>query len=339
MGDYKPGEAREWAREHMRGVGGTIIPTFTQDLKRLNERAIRHDVRRERELGFWGANLVSECATTLEEYRRFVEVAVDEGSKVGLKIILQASFDTLDDTIQAVRDGAAAGADGVLMGYPSTFHPKNEQEIFDFTEKVSRASHLGVILFPVHLWNFGRLHPSGFNPKLTAKMVREIPNVIAVKCEIGIPATASVMEMQKMVGSDVIVCDAFEQNVPTWIGAFGMRWMGTANYEYFGNLLPKYFELLHQEKWEQGMEIYWRLQPARAAAREIQVSTAGGNLIHRNVWKYQGWLSGFNGGPLRQPVMRILSHQMNQLRRGLVASGSKPDIDDDGQYFIGRNPE
>ena len=45
----------------------------TDDLGSLNEAAIRHDVRRNIELGFWGALLVSEAGTTLDEMRRRVE--------------------------------------------------------------------------------------------------------------------------------------------------------------------------------------------------------------------------------------------------------------------------
>ena len=62
--DYKKAEAKDWAREHMKGVCNVLMPTFTSDLKSLNEKAIRHDVRRDIELGFWGALIVSECGTT-----------------------------------------------------------------------------------------------------------------------------------------------------------------------------------------------------------------------------------------------------------------------------------
>ena len=81
----------------MRGVCNVIMPTFTSDLKRLNEQAIRHDVRREIELGFWGALVVSECGTTHDEYQRFLEICADE-ARGRLHLVLQGSFDTLEDT-------------------------------------------------------------------------------------------------------------------------------------------------------------------------------------------------------------------------------------------------
>ena len=47
MASYKKNEARAWALENMRGVANVVIPTFTQDLKRLNETAIRYDIEKE----------------------------------------------------------------------------------------------------------------------------------------------------------------------------------------------------------------------------------------------------------------------------------------------------
>ena len=80
---YKRSEAKDYAKQHWRGVCNVIMPSFTSDLSKLNEAAIRHDVRRNIELGFWGALLVSECATSLDEYKRFMEIAVDEASLHG----------------------------------------------------------------------------------------------------------------------------------------------------------------------------------------------------------------------------------------------------------------
>ncbi|MEQ8492695.1 MAG: dihydrodipicolinate synthase family protein, partial [Gammaproteobacteria bacterium] len=64
----------------------------------------------------------------------------------------------------------------------------------------------------------------------------------------------------------------------------------------------------------------------------------GSNFLHRMLWKYQGWLQGFNGGPLRAPTMRLVDRQMKALRQGLVAAGFDIDAPDDAEFFRGRNP-
>ncbi len=50
----------------------------------------------------------------------------------------------------------------------------------------------------------------------------------------------------------------------------------------------------------------------------------GGFFLNRQAWKFQGWLQGYNGGPLRMPTQRIHDHQMGALRKGLIDAGSRP---------------
>jgi 4-hydroxy-tetrahydrodipicolinate synthase len=56
------------------------------------------------------------------------------------------------------------------------------------------------------------------------------------------------------------------------------------------------------------------------------------------MWKYEGWLQGYNGGPLRHPTMRIYLRDMVALRRGQQAAGLDPTSDPDEAFFVGRNP-
>ena len=160
---YPKAEARSWARETMRGVANVLTPTFTSDLSGLNEEAVRHDVRLEIEYGFWGALLVAETAATLDEYVEFAAWAADE-ARGRLHLIHHASFNTLEENIEAAQRVGRAGAELVLLAYPPSFYPKNEDELFDYTAAFCDGVDLGVILFPVPLWGFERIHPAaGFS--------------------------------------------------------------------------------------------------------------------------------------------------------------------------------
>lgn len=44
MGNTKR-DLKLWAKEHLRGVENTLLPSFTPDLAALDEEGIRHDVR------------------------------------------------------------------------------------------------------------------------------------------------------------------------------------------------------------------------------------------------------------------------------------------------------
>lgn len=337
MAEYRKSEAREWAKQKMRGVANVIHPTFTHDLQRLNEKAIRFDVNKEIEYGFWGALLVAETATTFDEYIQFTEWAADE-AKGKLYLVHHASFNTLEENIRAVQAAESAGADVILLSYPASFYPKSSQEIYEYTKAFCDSTNLGVILFPVPYWNFERFHPAGFAPDLTRRLVEDVPNIVAIKAEQGMPTLAGFIQTHKELSDKVLVTFPVEDQGLPLSSILDMPFMGTSNTEYYGPMIPKIFAMIQEGQFSQAMDLYWQIHPARRANAAAMSSIAGANFIHRYLWKYQGWLSGFNGGPLRQPTMRITQPQMASLRQGLVASGLPVTDDTDDAFFIGRNP-
>jgi dihydrodipicolinate synthase/N-acetylneuraminate lyase len=335
---YDRSEARAWAREHMRGVCDVIIPSFTADLSGLNERGIRHDVRRNIELGFWGALLVSEAGTTLDEMRQFMEIAVDEAQGRHY-LVLHGTFDTLDQQVAMAAAAKQAGVDAVLFGYPNSFYPVSSSDLYEYTRKFCERVDLGVILFAAHHWNFERIDVSGFPLEVLVRAAAELPNVVAVKYEVGRPGAVGTYECFKaLAGSGVLVSDPFEPNAPIWTENFEMPWMGTSNYEYFGDMVPRTLEALHQGRREDAMKLYWQMQPARTARLAEQATFGGANFIHRYLWKYQAWLNGFNGGPLRQPAMKLSDAQMRRMADALRRAGIADPKDELSSYFVGRNP-
>jgi len=337
MPPYTQEETKDWARTTMRGVCNVIMPTFSSDLKKLNEAAIRHDVRRSRELGFWGALAVSECGTTLDEYVRFVEVAADEAGD-DFHIMFHGSFDTLEDTIKAGQACAAVGADCMLLSYSPTFYPLTDDDVYEWTTAVLDAVPLAAVLFAVHLWNFQRLHPSELSPQLVARLA-DHPRAVAIKCEGGGSGNGSHADVIRLCGDKLLISDPRESTSPGHIQWFGMQWMGTSNFQYFGDAIPKYFALMHEGKWEEAMEIYWRIHPARTTRLADLATYSGAHFIHRPSWKYMEWLVGFNGGPLRMPTMRLNDGQTKRLADAAVRSGIIDAMPGDmTEFYLGRNP-
>lgn len=335
--EYTKTTAKDWAREVFHGVCNVIIPSYTADLKSLNERGIRHDVRRNIELGFWGALLVSEAGTTMAEMRHFMEIAVDE-ARGRHRFLLHGTFDTADDIVKMAEEARQVGVDGLLLGHPNSFYPKDADGLYDYIAYVCERTELAVVLFAAGHWNFTRLHPSGYPPQVLAKAA-DLSNVVAVKYEVGRPGIAGDYEFWKMLkGKRVLFSDPFEAHSPLTVEMFGQQWMGTSNYEYFGAAVPQYFKLLREGQYDHAMKIYWQIQPARAARFAEQATFGGANFIHRYLWKYQAWLIGYNGGPVRQPVMKLNDGQMRRMRDALVRSGLEPAQDEPARFFVGRNP-
>lgn len=337
MAKFATGEARAWAREHLRGVNGCVMPSFSADQDDLNEEAIRHDVRRERELGFTGFLIVGECGTTASEFERFVRICVDEAGE-DLVTIVQAAAGTLAENIAIAQMAEAQGVDLIMPSYPITFYPQSAAEVVDYTRAIGEASDLGLIVFAMNLWNFTRLHPSGFAPDWLEQIVDEVPNVVAIKNEIGNAGVAGLAEVFWRLKDRVLVADPLEMNAPAWIEAYGMPWMGTSNYEYFGDAIPRIHRLAHDESTrDEAMTLYWQIDPARSATSALMAEANGGtSFVHRLLWKYQGWLQGFNGGAVRSPHARLHDRQMQQLRAAARASGLQVTDEPDENFFVGR---
>jgi 4-hydroxy-tetrahydrodipicolinate synthase len=338
MTRYRRTEAREWAREHLVGVVNCTIPSFTSDLTTINEKAIRHDTRRAIEHGFAGTLGVSEVAITLPEYLEFLRVIKDEA---GDRLILthHASWSNLEQNLEAVRGAEEAGAELVLLSYPPNFYPETEQEIYDYTKAVCDATGLAVMLFPMFLWGFSpRIHPSDIPLRLLRRLVDDCPNVAAIKAEGGVPGIQGVIECQRHLGDEVVISMPIESDLITLAQLMPIQFSATSDHEYFGPMIPRVFDLLREGKLDEATEIYWQLHPARKAKAALAPALHGGAFINRQAWKFQGWLQGYNGGPLRQPTQRIHDGQMLALRKGLIDAGLQPSMEPFREFFIGRNP-
>jgi 4-hydroxy-tetrahydrodipicolinate synthase len=278
------------------------MPTFSADFRSLNEPAIRHDIAHAAALGYSGTLLVSECGTTLDEYKHFVEIAADARPK-GFQLVVHGSFNSIEETIDVCRFAESYGLEAVLLAYDPNFYPRSEEDVYHYTRRVSEETNLGVIIFGVATWGFARFHPSQFPPQLVERLAA-LETAIAVKYEANHPGlVAGMADIQRRVGDLIVVSDPMEFNGPGWIQAYGMQWMGTSGYEYFGDRVSRWFDLLQQDRWEEGMELYWSYAPARKARGALHAAVAGAKLIHRPAWKFMGWTACGRGLPT--PVTRF----------------------------------
>jgi 4-hydroxy-tetrahydrodipicolinate synthase len=335
MSRYTKAEAREWVRDELKGVCNVIIPSYTADLRGLNEAAIRHDVRREIELGFKGALVVSETAITPDEYIQMVEWAADEAAG-RLVLFFHASFNTLEENIELAKRAQEAGAEMVLLSYPPSFYPTSLRQVYDYTEAFCGQTDMAVMLFPVPLWGFERLHPASIPIEMLEEMVDTIPNVSAIKAEGGMPAIAGFTETWNRLSDRVVVTMPLEQQAIPLATVLPLQLIATSNTECLGGAVPRMLDLCREGRYDEAMKIYWQVDPCRRANDRIGV--AGANTVHRMAWKYQAWLTGFNGGPLRMPTQRLVGPQLAGYRAAARDAGVLTATEPDEMFFVGRNP-
>ena len=338
MPAYTRTEARDWAREKLVGAVNCTIPSFTADLCGINEQGVRHDIRLAQQHGFLGTLGVSEVSITLPEYLDLLRIVRDEAGD-DFVVVHHGSWSTLEQNIEAVRGAEEAGADLVLLSYPPNFYPESEQEIYDYTKAVCDATNLAVMLFPMFLWGFSpRVHPSDIPTRLIRRLIDDCPNIAVIKAEGGFPSIQSAIECHRLFGDEVVISVPIESELIPLAQVMPIQLSATSDHEYFGPMIPRVMQLLREGKYDDATDIYWQLHPARKIKGGLAPMLNGGAFINRQAWKFQGWLQGYNGGPLRQPTQRIHDAQMHALRKGLLDAGLEPSMDPFREFFIGRNP-
>lgn len=338
MPPYQRKDARAWAQEHLVGCSGVTIPSYSADLKSLNERGIRHDIQKITELGFRHTLLCTEVAITPQENAQFTSWAKDTaGGQLGL--FFHAGFGTLAENIEAVQLAEKAGADIVLLSYPTNFWPTSEQEIYDYTKGFCDATDLAVMLFPIPLWGFERIHPAGMSLALIRRLLDDCPNIVAIKAEQGFPHVGGLIETYHKFGHEVVISCPIESDIIPLASLMKVQFSGTSYTQWMSDYFPRAFDLAVQGRHDEAMQLYWQVSPARGAVGAATGAyMPGSNFINRTQWKYMDWLAGFNGGPLRAPTPRIPDRLMKVLRQGLLASRLPCTDDVDSQFMVGRFP-
>src|SRR6201993_3872579 len=265
MAAYTRTEAREWAREKLIGAVNCTIPSFTSDLKSINEAGIRHDIRLAKEHGFLGTLGVSEVTIPLPEYLEFLRIIRDEAGE-DLVVVPPGSWSPLADNIEAVRGAEQAGADLVLLSYPPNFYPETEQEIYDYTKAVCDATDLAVILFPMYLWGFSpRIHPSDIPSRLIRRLLDDCPNIAVIKAEGGFPSIMGIIECHRLFGDEVVISCPIEGDFIPLAQVMPLHLTATSDHEYYGPMIPRIFRHLEAGEHDAATKLYWQIHPARKA--------------------------------------------------------------------------
>jgi len=77
--EFTKSEAKDWAKQNLKGLETVIFPSFTPGLEILDEEGIRYDVNHIIANGFTSIMVSPEsCGMTFEERKKLVEIVCDE---------------------------------------------------------------------------------------------------------------------------------------------------------------------------------------------------------------------------------------------------------------------
>jgi 4-hydroxy-tetrahydrodipicolinate synthase len=336
--EFIKSEAKQWARENMKGLEAVIFPSFSPDLQELDEEGIRYDVQHLSENGFASILCAPEaCGMTFEERKKFVEIVCDEArGKINTSVaVLQ---DTVEQDIEMLQHYEKVGGSIAMLGHPIQYYPRSVEDIYRMYKFMCDATNLAIVFYP------GRLHTRKFHPSYwpmsILPRIADIPNVVAMKIGGG-SSLAFTAHCFHLVGDKILVNDPIPERWPITVPKCGQQWAGAGPFTLYQTpenpRIVRMFDLFLNGEIDKAMDIYWELSPIIEIAGAVlaQVSYFDTGIVTALIDKYCHWCNGGNGGTIRQPTGRLHDYQKERIRAGLRAIGLTPREPEE-EFYVGR---
>jgi 4-hydroxy-tetrahydrodipicolinate synthase len=327
---------KAWARERFVGAENIVMPSFTPDLRHLDEEGIRLDVRQSIAHGVFSVFCAIETGLTHEEKKRFLDIAVDEaGGRVCVGFPLQG--DSVEENVALLEHAGAIGASHAMVSYPQNLFLADEDALVAYHERLIDASDLAIVLFHNDKFSLHHLHPSGVPVGVYDRLV-DRDTVVAIKVSV---LDLAALDLCFERWSDrVLVSSPTVLQLPLVMTHYGQQWTGAWTIEAFQTpeqpLVIELLDALGAGCIDEAMGIFGRLGPLFAAFGPRLARMMPSGTYHWPFFKYLQFLSGGNGGWTRPPAMRWTRQDMMEIRTAFTACGLQTTESPDEAFALGR---
>ena len=315
---FRRNEAKEWARENMRGIWAAALTPFTPGSLAIDEAAVRRNFRHWIEdlgiEGFFVAGKQGEFfSMTLEERKRIFEITLEETQgKAGS--IMSCSDQNMETVIELAKHAEKIGATSIVVHAPVLhFTHRQDETLYQYYKTISEEVGLAIAL-----WS----HPdSGYlmSPELCAR-IAELPNIVAIKYSV---PREMYVRLTEMAGDKIIVSTSSEEEWFDNIVELDWRLYLCSSPPYLlqtkvDRRMRDYTDLAFAGKVAEAKVIRDSLAPVRKALS----FTRPPEKPHAHP-KYWQELLGQAGGPVRRPMLDLTEAEKAQTRAAFEACGLK----------------
>jgi 4-hydroxy-tetrahydrodipicolinate synthase len=300
---YKKNEAKEYAREHFRGIWAAALNPMLPD-QSLDEAGLRRNIRHwADDLGIRGLFIAGKqgefFSMSMAERKRNFEIAVDEchqRSDNPCGTIMSCSDQNFANVLELAHHAEAIGADYIVVHAP-VLHFINEhaETIYQYYRAICEQVNIGIAL-----WS----HPdSGYlmSPQLCTR-IAELPNIVAIKYSV---PRKMYIELTQLAGDRLLVSTASEAE---WLdNIIDLNWQLylCSSPPYLlqsknDRRMHQYTELAFAGEHDKARAVSDSLQPVRQALADTR--PAGKPQAHQKYWQE---LLGQAGGPVRSPLLQL----------------------------------
>src|SRR5215471_302002 len=314
--NYGRRDAKDYAREHFKGIWAAALTPFAPNLA-LDEAGLRRNLRHwVDDLGIDGVFVCGKqgefFSMSVAERKRSFDIAVEELG--GHRTILSCSDQNLGTVIDLARHAQAIGADYIVVHAPVLhFAHKQDDTLYQYYQSISDQVEIGIAL-----WS----HPdSGYlmSPELCAR-VADIPNVVAIKYSVPRDMYA---RLTRLAGDKILVSTASEEKWFDNIVELGWRLYLCSSPPYLlqtktDRRMREYTDLAIRGEVARAKAVRDSLDPVREAIRRTR--PAEKFHAHSKCWQE---LLGQTGGAVRRPLLELTPAERDAARRAFETCGLK----------------
>ncbi len=312
---YSKLDAKDHAREHMRGIWAAALNPFHDDGS-FNEAGLRSNIRHwVDDLGIQGLFIAGKqgefFSMSLAERKRNFEIAVEEcEGRAGT--IMSASDQNFDTVLELARHAQDCGADYIVVHAPMLhFVTDPDDTVYNYYKAICDQVDIGIAM-----WS----HPdSGYlmSPELCAR-IAELPNIVAIKYSV---PREMYVRLSHMVGTKIHVSTASEVDWLDNIEELGWKLYLCSSPPYqlqtkVDRRMFDYTQLAFQGRFSEARKVRDSLEPVRRAI--LDTKPGGKPQAHGKYWQE---LLGQVGGPVRAPLLQLSDEEKARTRVAFEACG------------------
>jgi len=312
---YRKDEAKEYARERLRGLWGASTTPFTPDLE-IDEAGYVANLRHWRDdlrLGgiFISGKMGEFFSLSMAERKHTFDLAAAEAT--GSFATIMSTWDmNLANTVELTQHAEAVGADFAIIMNPFFYFGANSDEaVYGFYEYVAERTNIGI-----GLWNSPE-QGYAMSPRLVARLA-QIPNIVAIKNSL---PHDHCREVTQVAGDKIVVSSPNEHDWLQNILELGWQ-VYLASPEAFvmqtkeDTRLRDYTDLALRGEVAAAQRVRDSLEPVREAL--FGSRPAGKTQAQLKYWQE---LLGQAGGPVRPPLLQLTADEKVRIREAFGGSG------------------
>jgi 4-hydroxy-tetrahydrodipicolinate synthase len=312
---YSKADAKDFARENMRGIWAAALNPFDQD-GRFNEAGLRQNIRHwvdDLEIaGLFIAGKQGEFfSMSLDERKRNMDIAVDECGQTAATI-MSVSDQNVDTVLELALHAQNCGADYIVVHAPVlSFCHDRAEVLYNYYSYLCDRLDIAIAM-----WS----HPdSGYlmEPETCAR-IAELPNIVAIKYSV---PREMYVRLTDMVGDKIQVSTSLEDDWLDNIEQLGWRLYLCSSPPYqlqtkADKRMHAYTQLAFAGDFAGARKICDSLDPVRAAIKTTK--PAGKPTAHGKYWQE---LLGQVGGTVRHPMLELSAAEKQATRAAFETCG------------------